>query len=155
MAEVVAEAGCPVVLMHARGELTTMQRDIAFTDVVSEVRDELARRRDAAVAAGIGRERIVLDPGLGFGKTAAQNLELLARLDRLAMLGSPLLVGASRKSFVGALTGAPAEQRLPGSLAAVARAAAGGAAVVRVHDVAATRQFLAVWQATGVPEGGA
>jgi len=155
MAEVVAEAGCPVVLMHARGELGTMQRDIAFADVVTEVRDELAQRRDAAVAAGIGRERVVLDPGLGFGKTAAQNLELLARLDRLAMLGSPLLVGASRKSFVGALTGAPAEQRLPGSLAAVARAAAGGAAVVRVHDVAATRQFLAVWQATGFPEGGA
>jgi dihydropteroate synthase len=153
MARVVAEARCPVVLMHARGELPTMQRDISFVDVAAEVRDELAARRDAAVAAGIGRERVILDPGLGFGKTAAQNLELLARLDRLAALGSPVLVGASRKSFVGALTGAPPDRRLPGSLAAVARAAAGGAALVRVHDVAATRQFLAVWRATAGPEG--
>jgi dihydropteroate synthase len=141
--------------MHARGELPTMQREISFVDVVAEVRDELAARRDAAVAAGVAPERIVLDPGLGFGKTAAQNLELLAGFGRLTALGAPLLVGASRKSFVGALTGAAPDQRLPGSLAAVARAAAGGAALARVHDVAATRQFLAVWRATAGPGAGA
>lgn len=155
MAAVVAEAGCPVVLMHARGELATMQRDISFRDVVAEVRAELAARRDAAVDAGVDASAILLDPGLGFGKTAGQNLELLARLDRLTDLGAPLLVGASRKSFLGAVSGAPPEQRLPGSLAAAARAAAGGAAILRVHDVAATLQFLAVWRATAGTEGGA
>lgn len=155
MAAVVAEAGCPVVLMHARGELATMQRDISFRDVVAEVRAELAARRDAAVDAGVDASAILLDPGLGFGKNAGQNLELLARLDRLTDLGAPLLVGASRKSFLGAVSGAPPEQRLPGSLAAAARAAAGGAAILRVHDVAATLQFLAVWRATAGTEGGA
>lgn len=153
MAAVVAGAGCPVVLMHARGELATMQRDISFRDVVAEVGAELSSRRDAAVAAGIDAAAIVLDPGLGFGKSAAQNLELLARLARLAELGAPLAVGASRKSFLGAVSGAPPEARLPGSLAAAARAAEGGAAILRVHDVGATRQFLEIWRATATAEG--
>jgi len=144
MAEVVARAGCPIVLMHSRGELATMQSGIAFADVVREVRDELAALRARAEAAGIPAGLVVLDPGLGFGKTAAQNLELLARLDELATLGSPLLVGASRKSFIGSVTGDPPGERLEGSLAAACWAARGGAAILRVHDVLATRRFLAV-----------
>jgi dihydropteroate synthase len=123
-----------------------MQRDIGFRDVVAEVRTELAERADRAVAAGIARTAIVLDPGIGFGKTVTQNLELLRRLDQLD-LGLPLLVGASRKSFIGALSGAEPGARLAGSLAAVAWAAAHGAAMVRVHDVAESRQFLEVWNA--------
>jgi len=144
MAGVVAGAACPLVLMHSRGELASMQSGIAFADVVREVRDELAALRARAEAAGIGRARIVLDPGLGFGKTAAQNLELIARLDELASLGSPLLVGASRKSFIAHVTEAPPADRLEGSLAAALWAARGGAALLRVHDVQATRRFLAV-----------
>jgi dihydropteroate synthase len=147
MAALVAAAGCPVVLMHSRGELATMQTGIAFHDVVAEVRDELAAARARAVDAGIAQDRIVLDPGLGFGKTAAQNLELLARLEELSGLGAPLLVGASRKSFLGQITGEPPEDRQAPSLAAAAWAARGGAALVRVHDVAATRRFLAAWAA--------
>jgi dihydropteroate synthase len=146
MAEVVAAADCPLVLMHSRGELPTMQRGIHFLDVVEEVRRELAERVAAAQAAGIPFDRLLVDPGIGFGKTGPQNLRLLARLDRLD-LGLPVVVGASRKSFIGELTGAPPAERLPGSLAAAAWAAHHGAAVVRVHDVAATRQFLTVWQA--------
>jgi dihydropteroate synthase len=147
MAGVVARAGCPVVLMHSRGELATMQRGIAFHDVVAEVRAELEAARSRAEAAGIAREAILLDPGLGFGKTTAQNLALLAGTAELAAAGSPLVVGASRKSFVGRTTGAPVGERLPGSLAAAAAAAHGGAALLRVHDVAATRQFLDVLRA--------
>lgn len=146
MAGVVAAAGCPIVLMHSRGELPTMQSGIAFRDVVTEVRDELAALRDRAIAAGISPRQIVLDPGIGFGKTAEQNADLLCRLDRIVALGQPVLVGASRKSFLGALTGAPVDDRLPGSLAAAARSAERGAAVLRVHDVAATRQFLALYR---------
>jgi dihydropteroate synthase len=121
-----------------------MQSGIAFGDVVAEVRAELAAARDRAAAAGIAPARVVLDPGLGFGKTAAQNLALLARLDALVELGSPILVGASRKSFLGAVAGAPVDRRLAGSLAAAAAAARGGAALLRVHDVFETRQFLDV-----------
>ena len=146
MAGVVVAAGCAVVLMHSRGELASMQRGIGFRDVVAEVRAELAERADAALAAGISRTAIVLDPGIGFGKTVAQNLELLRRLDLLD-LELPLLVGASRKSFIGALSGAEPDDRLAGSLAAVAWAAFHGAAMVRVHDVAESRQFLEVWNA--------
>ena len=148
-----AAAGAPVVLMHARGELATMQSAIAFVDVVAEVRDELARARQRAIGLGIAAERILLDPGLGFGKTAAQNYRLLARLEQLVGLGAPVLVGASRKSFLGQPTGAPAGERLPGSLAAAARAAEAGAALLRVHDVAATRQFLAVRGALAAEAG--
>lgn len=149
-----AEAGAPVVLMHSRGELATMQSTIDFADVVAEVRAELAAARDRAIRLGVPADRIVLDPGLGFGKTAAQNLLLLARLEALVALGSPVLVGASRKSFLGATTGAAVGERLPGSLAAAARAADAGAALLRVHDVGATRQFLAVRRALA-GEGGA
>jgi dihydropteroate synthase len=142
MESVVAAAGCAVVLMHSRGELATMQRGIRFDDVVAEVRDELAALARRAERAGIERERIVLDPGLGFGKRGEQNRELLRRLPELVALGYPVLVGASRKSFLGETTGAPAADRLPESLAAAAVAARGGATLLRVHDVGATRRFL-------------
>jgi dihydropteroate synthase len=160
LAAAVARAGCPLVLMHSRGELASMQRGITFRDVVVEVRDELERAVRRAEAAGVAREQVVVDPGLGFGKTAEQNLVLLRRLPELAALGRPLLVGASRKSFIGlaerhgagAAGGVPPPpaapgDRLPGSLAALAWAAAGEAAIVRVHDVAASVRFLAAWRA--------
>jgi dihydropteroate synthase len=140
----VATAGCPLVLMHSRGELATMQHHARYTDVVAEVSAELAAGLARAEAAGIPREQVVLDPGIGFAKGPEHNLALLARLPELAALGRPLLVGASRKSFIGHLTGAPPAARLAGSLAAVAWSARGGAAIVRVHDVAETVQLLAV-----------
>lgn len=147
VARAVAEAGCPVVLMHSRGELAQMQREIRFDDLLAEVVGELDSAVDRAVRAGVSRQQIFVDPGIGFGKTPRQNLLLLRHLDALDDLGCPVLVGASRKSFIGQLTGAPADDRLGGSLAAVGWAAAHHAAVVRVHDVAATRQFLDVWEA--------
>ena len=143
MPGVVAAARCPVVLMHSRGELATMQRGIRFDDVVAEVRDELAAAAARAERAGIERGRIVLDPGLGFGKKGEQNRELLRRLPEIVALGYPVLVGASRKSFLGELSGVAPGERLPESLAAAAVAAHGGASFLRVHDVAATRRFLA------------
>lgn len=155
MAAVVANSGCPIVLMHSRGELAAMQRDIHFADVVAEVRAEQATAVARATASGIPRSQILLDPGLGFGKTTEQNLALLAHLDALTALGLPVLVGASRKSFVGQVTGAPVDRRLPGSLAALAWAARFGAAVVRVHDVPESLQFLAVWQAIAGQRSGA
>ncbi len=153
LAEAVAESGSPIILMHSRGSLDSMQRDIDFDDVVSEVTAELRELAARAVAAGIGKPRILLDPGIGFGKTAAQNLSLLRHLDTLGALGYPILVGASRKSFIDQVADAPVEERLPGSLAAVAWAARQGAAVVRVHDVAETRQFLTIWQAIQAAKG--
>jgi dihydropteroate synthase len=149
MAGVLAAADVPVVLMHSRGSLATMQRDIRFTDVVTEVRQELAAAAAAAERGGIARQRLILDPGLGFGKTVEQNLRLVRELPALAALGRPLLVGASRKSFIGHVAGTAPTERLPGSLAAAAWSALGGAAVVRVHDVAATVQFLRVFAALG------
>ncbi len=150
----VAEAGCPLVLMHSRGELATMQRGIAFRDLMGEVRNELHAAVARATAAGIDREQLILDPGLGFGKTYKQDLALLRHLPALAELGRPLLVGASRKSFLGIAAKvaddapvAPPADRLPGSLAALAWAAAGRAAIVRVHDVVESVRFLAAWRA--------
>jgi dihydropteroate synthase len=149
----VAEAGCPLVLMHSRGDLATMQRDIRFDDLLGEVRTELALAIGRAVASGIDESQLVLDPGIGFGKTWRQNLTLLARLPELAQLGRPLLVGTSRKSFIARAAAregrpeAPPERRLGGSLAALAWTAALPAAIVRVHDVAETAQFLDVWHA--------
>jgi dihydropteroate synthase len=147
MGGVVAAAGAPLVLMHSRGELATMQAAVRYDDLLAELSTELGAASDRAVAAGVPREQLLLDPGIGFGKTSVHNLELLRRLDRLADLGRPLVVGASRKSFIGQLTGEPPAGRLAGSLAAVAWAAAAGVALLRVHDVAETTQFLRVWQA--------
>lgn len=147
LAAEVARSGCPVVLMHSRGSLESMQQKISFEEVVPEVISELASLAKHAEAMGIERQRIVVDPGIGFGKTAAQNLEILRRLDEFQSLRLPLLVGASRKSFIGEIDGSAANERLPGSLAAVGWAARHGVAIIRVHDVAETAQFLGVWKA--------
>jgi dihydropteroate synthase len=147
MAGVVARHGCPIVLMHSRGELASMQRGIDFVDAAAEVAQELAEAARRAMDAGIARDKIILDPGIGFGKTAAQSLTLLRHLDEITGAGFPVLVGASRKSFIAAIADAKPEERLPGSLAAAAWAAHHGAAILRVHDVAETRQFLEVWRA--------
>jgi dihydropteroate synthase len=144
MAALCAERGATVVLMHMRGEPRTMQRDPTYGDVVGEVKAFLAERMDAAVAAGIAEERIWLDPGIGFGKTTEHNLELLRRLGELAALGRPIVVGTSRKSFIGSFDGSPAEERLGGTIASSVLAAAEGAEVLRVHDVAEAGQALAV-----------
>jgi dihydropteroate synthase len=144
MASLCAAAGGGLVLMHMKGTPRTMQDDPAYDDVVAEVREFLAERIEVATAAGVDRERIWVDPGIGFGKTVDHNLELIARLDRIADLGRPVVIGASRKNFIGAITGRPVEERLGGSLAAAVVAAAGGAGVLRVHDVAATVEALRV-----------
>jgi dihydropteroate synthase len=145
MLEVVAELGAGLVLMHMLGEPKTMQQDPHYDDVVREVREYLGARLDAAVDADIERERLCVDPGLGFGKTFEHNLELMREIDSFLDLGTPLLVGASRKSFIGkALDDAPLEGRLEGSLGAVAWLAGRGAHIVRVHDVKETVRTLKV-----------
>lgn len=148
--DVAAELGCEVVLMHMQGEPGTMQAAPRYDDVTAEVAEFLAARAEAAMAAGVARERIWLDPGLGFGKHMIRhNLPLLAGLDRITALGFPVLLGASRKSFIGAVDpgGGPPDQRLGGSIAAALWGAAAGVAAVRVHDVRETVQALAVWAA--------
>jgi dihydropteroate synthase len=145
---VAAETGLPVVLMHAQGDPRTMQANPTYDDVLLDVYDWLEHRIDACVAAGIGRERLIIDPGIGFGKTLNHNLELMAGLSLFHGLGCPVLLGASRKAFIGALTGVKtAAERVTGSVAAALAGAAQGAQLLRVHDVAATRQALAVWEA--------
>jgi dihydropteroate synthase len=148
LAEAVAEAGAPVVLMHMRGTPADMAERAVYGDVVAEVRAELEEALARAEAAGIPRDRTILDPGLGFAKTAEHSLVLLARLAQLGTLGRPLLVGPSRKSFIAkAGGGASVAERLPGTLAAVAAAVLAGAELVRVHDVAPARQAALVARA--------
>jgi dihydropteroate synthase len=148
---VAAHATAGVCVMHMQGEPGSMQAAPHYDDPVLEVAAFLAHRRDAALVAGIGFERIVLDPGIGFGKTVAHNLALLARQRELVSLGSPLLVGWSRKSTLGQVTGQGVGDRLPASLAAALMAVERGARIVRVHDVAATVDVLKVWCATIAP----
>ena len=143
-----AETGLSVILMHAKGEPKTMQDDPRYDDVALEIYDYLAERIAAAEAAGIDRSRIAADPGIGFGKTLAHTLTLLANLSLLHGLGVPILVGASRKRFIGGVTGGETPQsREAGSFAVALVAAAQGAQILRVHDVAGTRQALSVWRA--------
>jgi dihydropteroate synthase len=143
-----AGAGVPIVLMHMQGTPATMQSEPRYGDVVGEVTSFLAERADAARAAGIAAEAIVLDPGIGFGKTVGQNCRLLRRLDALVSLGYPVLVGVSRKSFLGRLLdGRDAGGRLFGTAAAVALAVAGGAKLVRVHDVGPIHDVVVVTEA--------
>ena len=143
----VAESGCGVCLMHMQGKPRSMQENPSYGDVVHDVTEFLRARVAAAEHAGIARERIVLDPGFGFGKTVRHNLELLRRLRELTALGLPVMAGWSRKSSLGVITGRPAAGRLAASIAAALLAAQNGACVLRVHDVAATRDALAVWAA--------
>jgi dihydropteroate synthase len=148
MASVVAQSEADCCLMHMLGEPRTMQTNPRYEDVVSEVKAFLEERLSFAVAQGIVEERIVLDPGIGFGKTAEHNLELLRRLDELLELGRPLLVGTSRKSFIGKLTGRPVDQRLGGTIATNLLAFMHGARIFRVHDVAPVLDALSVAAAT-------
>jgi len=145
--EAVAQSQAAVCLMHMQGEPRSMQRDPQYEDVVAEVTAFLAQRVEAAQQAGIARERIVIDPGFGFGKNTGHNLELLQGLSTIAGLGQPVLVGLSRKSLFGKITGKPVADRVSASVAAALLAVERGAALVRVHDVAATRDALLVLNA--------
>jgi len=144
---VAVQLGVPVCLMHMAGEPRSMQAAPAYTNVVGEVYRFLAERIDQCVRAGLPRERLIIDPGFGFGKKLDHNLSLLAHLEVFTDLGVPILVGLSRKSMVGALTGRPPGERLAASLAAAVLALERGATILRVHDVAETRDAVAVWDA--------
>jgi dihydropteroate synthase len=145
--EAAAELNVPVCLMHMQGRPQTMQEAPAYRDVVDEIGDFLVTRADACLGAGIARERILLDPGFGFGKTLEHNLQLLRHLDRLVARGYPVLVGLSRKSLIGKLMDLPVEQRLAPSIALAVLAVWQGAAIVRTHDVRATREAIQMCQA--------
>ncbi|MBM3316783.1 MAG: dihydropteroate synthase [Candidatus Eisenbacteria bacterium] len=154
LAALAARYRAGLILMHMRGEPRSMQREPRYGDVVAEVRDELAAALRAAAGRGVDEARVVIDPGIGFGKTVAHNLEILRRLGEFSLLGRPVMVGCSRKSFIGAVCDAPPPERLEGTLAAHVAAALAGAHVVRVHDVAAHRRALALADALlgGPPE---
>ena len=143
--QVALQSRCAVCLMHKKGEPASMQLDPHYVDVVAEVKLFLAERVAAVVAAGVARDRLVVDPGFGFGKSVTHNLDLLRNLGELSDL--PLLAGLSRKSALGKLTGRPVEERLASSLAAALLALQAGATILRVHDVRETRDVVAVWQA--------
>ena len=147
MAELVAETGAGLVLMHMQGTPRTMQDAPQYEDVVRDIRGFLSERVERALAAGVSAEAIVVDPGIGFGKTVEHNLEILRRLGELTGLGYPLLIGTSRKSFIGKVLGVPVGERLVGSLASLVVARLAGASLFRVHDVAETRQVLALTEA--------
>ena len=146
--DAVAASGCALCVMHMQGEPATMNVDPHYDDVVGEVGGFLRERCDALVEAGVAHDRLLVDPGFGFGKTLGHNLALLRRLGEIAALGWPVLAGLSRKGMVGALTGRPVGQRLAGSVAAGLVAVERGARIVRVHDVAETVDALKVWNAT-------
>ncbi|MSQ50254.1 MAG: dihydropteroate synthase [Betaproteobacteria bacterium] len=145
--QAVADSDAGVCLMHMRGDPASMQNSPSYKDVVAQVAEFLAQRVVAAEGAGIARERISIDPGFGFGKTVEHNMCLLRDLNKFASLGLPVLFGASRKSTLGALTGRPVTERVPASVAAAMLALERGASILRVHDVAPTRDALAVWLA--------
>lgn len=151
MAALVAERGADCCLMHMKGEPRTMQDDPRYDDVVAEVSAFLEERMAFAVSEGVPEERINLDPGIGFGKTVEHNLELMRRLDEIAALGRPVMIGVSRKAFLGRITGRPVEDRVAATVAASVLAWQRGAAMLRVHDVAAVRDGLAVAGATVGP----
>ena len=145
LARVVAERRCPIVLMHMLGEPKTMQEDPRYDDVVGEVRDYLAGRAEAAISAGVDPDNVVLDPGIGFGKTLEHNLRLLDELDAIVDLGFPVLVGTSRKGFLGKITGSgDPKERVFGTVATSVMAYERGATLFRVHDVRANREALEV-----------
>jgi dihydropteroate synthase len=148
LAALVAERDVPVCLMHSRGDPATMQADPRYDDVLVEVLDSLAERIAFAEAQGVARDRIIVDPGIGFGKTQAHNLSLLRGVSAFHDFGLPVLLGASRKRFIGTIGGAAeALDRMPGSLAVALWGAAQGAQILRVHDVAETAQALRLWLA--------
>ena len=146
--EAAAEAGIPVCIMHIQGEPESMQDDPRYRNVRREVSSFLTERMRVAESAGIPADNIILDPGFGFGKSVAHNFQLLASLEQLHILGHPLLIGVSRKSMLGAVTGREVDERLPGSLAAATISAMKGASILRVHDVRETVDAVNVVQAT-------
>ncbi len=152
LAGLCADRECTVVLMHMLGDPRTMQDDPRYDDVVDDVKAFLVERIEAAVEAGIGEERIWVDPGIGFGKTVEHNLELTRRLGEVAELGRPVVYGSSRKSFIGKLTGAEADERVGGTIASNILAASNGADVLRVHDVAPMREALTTANAIYRPQ---
>lgn len=142
--KLIAEKEIPAILMHMLGEPASMQTDPQYDDVMDDIAGHLADQIETAIGLGIKAEKIIVDPGIGFGKTTIHNLEIMKRLGELRILGCPILIGASRKSFIGKITGAEANDRLEGSLAAAVLAAAKGAHILRVHDVKETKRALAV-----------
>ena len=144
---VAAELACPVILMHAQGRPEDMQDNPHYEHTVGEIADWLAKRIDACDFAGIERSNITIDPGIGFGKRHEDNLAILGQLESFKILGCPILMGASRKSFIGHIDGSTADDRLGGSLAAALWSAQKGADILRVHDVSETVQALRVWEA--------
>lgn len=151
MFSVAAQYRVPICLMHMKGKPQTMQENPYYEDVVGEVKEYLRERIAAAMDFGIKKEKILIDPGIGFGKRVEDNLALLKNLDQFQDLGCPILIGTSRKSFIGEITGAEVDQRLPGSLASLGFAYQKGASIFRVHDVAETKQFLQVLKAVTHP----
>jgi dihydropteroate synthase len=152
---VAGASGCPVILMHSRGEPATMQHEPQYERAPLDIFDHFEQCIEAWEQAGFARTRLLLDPGIGFGKTLAHNLEILHRLDLYRSLGLPLMLGVSRKSFIARICGDPAPtERLPGSLAAALLGLSKGVSVLRVHDVAATRQAARLWQAIASASGG-
>lgn len=151
--EVVAKAGVPVCLMHMQGTPETMQTNPLYGDVVQDVLSFLLHQANLCLKAGLAKEKIFIDPGIGFGKTRAHNLDLLRNLENFVVSGFPVVLGASRKSFIEKIMEheVPPMERLGGSLASVLRGVDAGVRIVRVHDVAATRQAMAVWQAMKLP----
>jgi dihydropteroate synthase len=147
MISVVAEAQCPVILMHMQGDPKTMQSEPRYTDVVREVKDFLRSRAEQAVATGVSQENVIVDPGIGFGKSLDHNLALLRDLGAIVDLGFPVLVGASRKKFIGSITGVQAAERVFGTVATTVLAYERGASLFRVHDVRANSEALAVAEA--------
>lgn len=147
MIEVVAEHEASVIIMHMQGEPRTMQKNPQYKDVVKDIKKYLAERILVAEAAGVSPRRIMVDPGIGFGKTVDHNLQIIAHLDELRALGKPVVIGVSRKAFIGKVSGAEQGSRMPGSIAAAILAVAHGADVVRVHDVPETVQAIRVAQA--------
>ncbi len=142
-----AELACPLIIMHAQGTPDTMQYNPRYGDPVAEVKDYLAKRLDALEFAGVERNQITIDPGIGFGKRQEDNLAIFRQLAEFKALGCPLLMGASRKSFIGNIDGSTPDRRLAGSLAAALWSVQAGAAILRVHDVAETVQAVRVWEA--------
>ena len=148
MASVIQQAACPVILMHMQGEPKSMQKEPHYEDVVGEVRNFLAERAEYALTSGVGPENVILDPGIGFGKNLEHNLALLRNLDAIVDLGFPVLIGASRKSFIEKITGVQeARERVSGTVATTVLAYERGATFFRVHDVRANREALAVAEA--------
>lgn len=146
MTSVCAESDCGVICMHIQGTPQTMQNDPRYDDVVEDIRDWLHKRLEHLVSAGIAEERIVLDPGIGFGKTAAHNLQILSNIDRLRSLGRPILIGHSRKRFLGKLLGRPIDERDYGTIGVAIALAAQGTDIIRIHDVAALHDCLTAWR---------